>query len=221
MTEWRVLDLFCGLGGFSAAFEESDKWDVTTVDIEARFDPDIQADVFDLRPSDFDAEFDVVVGGHPCTLFSPAGNHDEWDMQSHQPIGERARTHVAMAHHTVGLIKALTPTYWFLENPRGRMRWVLGEPTGTVTYCQYGREYQKPTDLWGNHPAGLSYQSCSRGAACHVRNVEDDGTSATASMSNDVAERSLVPYDLSESIREACEAGLRGEVAEQVTLDAV
>jgi hypothetical protein len=35
------------------------------------------------------------------------------------------------------------------------------------------------------------------------------------------AARSRVPYELSESIREACEASLHGEVAEQVTLDAV
>ena len=40
MSEYHVLDLFCGLGGFSQAFEESDRWHVTTVDIEARFDPD-------------------------------------------------------------------------------------------------------------------------------------------------------------------------------------
>lgn len=48
MSEYRVLDLFCGLGGFSSAFKESERWDVTTVDIEERFDPDITADVMDL-----------------------------------------------------------------------------------------------------------------------------------------------------------------------------
>jgi len=60
MTDYAALDLFCGLGGFSAAFQDSDRWTVTAVDIEDRFDPDITADVFELRPSDFEATFDVA-----------------------------------------------------------------------------------------------------------------------------------------------------------------
>jgi hypothetical protein len=51
VSDYRVLDLFSGLGGFSSAFADSERWRVTTVDIEPRFDPDIQADVFELRPS--------------------------------------------------------------------------------------------------------------------------------------------------------------------------
>jgi hypothetical protein len=210
MTTYHVLDLFCGLGGFSAAFEDSDRWDVTTVDIEDRFDPDVTADVFDLRPSDIDTEFDVVLASVPCTVFSPAGNHDLWDHDEQEPIAEKSRDHVALAHHTVGLMHGLSPDYWFLENPTGRLRWVLGPPTGQVTYCQYGRDYQKRTDLWGDHPP-MQYDSCRSGERCHKRNVDHDGTSAVASMDNDVAERSKVPYDLSETIRDACERALDGE----------
>jgi len=62
MSDYRVLDLFAGLGGFSSAFEDLERWAVTTVDIDERFDPDIQADVFELRPSDFSGRsFDVVL----------------------------------------------------------------------------------------------------------------------------------------------------------------
>ncbi|MEA5406388.1 hypothetical protein VB773_01495 [Haloarculaceae archaeon H-GB2-1] len=57
----RILDLFSGLGGFSAAFEDSSNWEVTTVEIEEQFDPDICADILDLRPSDFDHEYDVIL----------------------------------------------------------------------------------------------------------------------------------------------------------------
>ena len=219
MTDYHVLDLFCGLGGFSAAFEDSDRWAVTTVDIEARFDPDIQADVFDLRPSDFDREFNVVVAGHPCTLMSTSGNHDEWDMDEHEPVGNRAADHTAMAFHTVGLIRGLNPDYWFLENPRhGRMTWLLGEPTGCVTYCQYGTDYMKPTGLWGNHPP-MNYQRCRHGDGCHDSNTKNDGTSAIASMrSLSHAERSKVPYDLSASIRDACERALDGDAPTDTTL---
>lgn len=205
MTETKhCLDLFAGLGGFSAAFRDSPNWTVTTVDLEERFDPDIQADVMDLRPADLPTA-DVVLAGHPCTLFSVAGNHDEWDMAAREPVGERAKEHVAMVFHTLGLIHALSPEYWFLENPRGRLRWILGEPTGTVTYCQYGKDYQKPTDLWGEHPGGMVYRTCPRGADCHASNTEDDGHSAIQSMPPDRGERAKVPYELSEEILKAVE----------------
>jgi hypothetical protein len=219
MPEYRVLDLFCGLGGFSQAFADSKRWAVTTVDIEERFAPDIVADVFDLRPSDFSEQYDVVVAGHPCTLMSTSGNHEEWDMDEKVPTGERAQDHTAMVYHTLGLIRGLNPEYWYLENPRhGRMTWLLGEPTGTVTYCQYGAEYMKPTGLWGTHPP-MEYRRCTPGDGCHVSNTMDDGTSAIASMGHlSHAERSAVPYNLSDAIRAACERALDGEAPEQATV---
>lgn len=221
------LDLFSGLGGFSAAFRDSDDWQVYTVDIDPEFDPDLCADVMELRPADvLDAidldrgEIDalVVLASPPCTVFSPAGNHDLWDFDSQQPTGEPAREHVTLAYHTIGLVRSLSPDYWFVENPTGRLKWYLGEPTGRVTYCQYGRDYMKRTDLWGDHPQ-MEYRSCTRNSECHERNVEDDGTSAVASMDRDHAERSKVPYELSESIRDACMAALGGETRIQATAE--
>ena len=218
MEQYHVLDLFAGLGGFSQAFAESERWDVTTVEIDPEFNPDRVADVFNLRPSDFDTDFDVVLASPPCTVFSPAGNHDLWDHNAKQPIAPKSRDHVALVHHTLGLIHGLSPRFWYLENPRGRLRWVLDEPTGTVTYCQYGRDYQKPTCLWGDH-APMMYQSCPRGGDCHTRNVDHDGTSATAPMDGDHAERSKVPYQLSAAIRDACEDALEGSSVTQAGIE--
>jgi hypothetical protein len=200
----HCLDLFSGLEGFSTAFAATPNWTVTTVDIDPSFEPDICADVFELRPGDLPAA-DVVLASPPCTLFSTAGNHDEWDGTTKTPTGARAKRHVALVYHTLGLIHALSPTYWILENPLGRLRWILGSPTGTVTYCQYGTNYQKPTDLWGRHPPGLTYQSCARGDPCHRRNGHDDGYSAIASMPSETGERAKVPDGLSEAILHAVE----------------
>ena len=211
------LDLFCGLGGFSAAFEDAADWRVVTVDIEERFDPDVQADVLDLRPADvLEAlpvdEWDgmdtfVVLASPPCTQLTTSGNHEYWDFETKQPTGDVAREHVTLLHHTIGLIRGLSPGYWFVENPRhGKATWYLGEPTGTVTYCQYGRPYMKPTGLWGSHPDSFEYLSCNHGDPCHVSNTEHDGTSAIASMKNmDASERAKVPYGLSASILDAVE----------------
>ncbi len=91
----------------------------------------------DLRPSDvleyireLVGEFDrlVILVGQPCPLFSTAGNHDQWDGK--EPVGERAKEHVAMVYHTLGLVKALNPDFWFLENPRGSASVDLGRTHG-------------------------------------------------------------------------------------------
>jgi len=214
MSEYRVLDLFCGLGGFSAAFADSDRWSVTTVDIKTRFDPDIQADVFDLRPSDFNTEFDVVLASPPCAQFSLAQNLNG----AHEPDGD----HIALVHHALGLIQGLRPAYWVLENPRGRLRSHIGEPTTTVTYCQYGEQRMKPTDLWGHHPPQFIGRRCGYGDDCHYNHrgggINPESDELPHITSEEVAK---VPYQLSESIRDTCERALDGEVAEQVKLGEV
>lgn len=234
-TDRRVcLDLFAGLGGredtehgFSSAFQAADGWEVFTVDVRDDFAPDLCADVLDLRPSDLrdligDYDVLVILAGHPCTLFSTAGNHDEWDFEAHEPNGDRARRHTAMLFHTLGLIRALAPDYWYLENPKAsRINWLIGSPEATVTYCQYGMSYQKPTGLWGDHAPGMTYKSCPRAAKCHTSNTDDDGTSAVDSMPGDTAERSLFPRELSEAIREAVDTAIDGPTTEQSDLTEV
>lgn len=224
-----VVDLFSGLGGFSAAFEASDEWDVYTVEIEPEFEPDLCADVGELQPDDLleliglnreDIDVLVILASPPCTYFSTAGNHDSWDFDNNRPITEEARNAVTLVFHTLGLIHAIDPDYWFLENPQGRLRWFLGEPAGQVTYCQYGRPYMKRTDLWGDHPP-MTYRRCQRGSKCHKANVEYDGTSATRVLGDTHAERSKVPYELSESIYDAVESAIETRPPEQTTLAAV
>jgi hypothetical protein len=219
MAEFAVLDLFAGLGGFSQAFADSDRWDVTTVEIKERFEPDICADVFDLRPSDFELEFDVILASPPCRYLNTAGNHDMWDFDAKEPAAEQSRNAVALWHHTVGLIHGLAPEYHYIENPRrSRIRWSVGPPDEWVAYCQYGRAYQKQTGLWGEH-APMTFRRCSGTGDCHQSNTEDDGSEATASMNDgSAAERAKVPYDLSEAIRDACEQALDGNATEQPTL---
>lgn len=213
MTDYRVLDLFAGLGGFSSAFEESERWRVTTVDINERFDPDIQADVFDLRPSDFSGRtFDVVLASPPCVEFSTMQNMNG----GVEPSGDA----IALVHHTIGLIKGLKPEFWFLENPFGRLRSYIGHPQATVTYCQYGEKYMKPTDLWGEHPP-MTFRRCNYGDRCHLQNRGGNHAMRDLAGKRNRAERAKVPHELSAAIRDPCEAALDGEVAEQVTIGEV
>jgi len=209
----HCLDLFAGLGGFSAAFDEHPDWTVTTVDIEEQFDPDIQADVLDLRPSEL-PNADVILASPPCNCFTKAAAwQDHWD-ESGAPKTEAARESVALVHHTIGLIRALSPEYWYLENPEGHLRRFLGQPTGSVTYCQYGTPYQKPTDLWGDH-APMTYRRCQATEDCHEHGSLEDERDERP-LPRDPAERAKVPHELSTAIREAVDGQ-----GEQTTLTEV
>lgn len=204
------LDLFAGLGGFSAAFADSDGWDVVTVDIEERFDPDIHADVLELRPGDLPTA-DLVLASPPCKCFSRAAAWADHFDSDETPQTPEARESVTLVYHTLGLIKAISPWYWFLENPLGsKAKQYLGEPTARVTYCQYGTSYQKPTYLWGEHPP-MTYRWCSSGDHCHEHgSLEDDRDNRP--LPRDPAERAKVPYELSKAILDAV-----GGRAEQAT----
>jgi hypothetical protein len=201
----HCLDLFCGLGGFSAAFADSERWEVTTVDIEERFAPDIRADVLDLRPSDLPAA-DLVLASPPCRCFSrSAAWCDHFD--GADPQTADARESVALAYHTLGLIHAVNPRYWVVENPMGsKLKQYFGEPTGAVTYCQYGTDYQKPTYLWGDHPP-MTYRWCSPSAYCHDHGSLEDERDERP-LPRDPAECAKVPAELSAAIRDACEAAI-------------
>lgn len=223
------VDLFSGLGGFSAAFEDASDWEVFTVDLDPddRFNPDLTADIMDLSPTDLLAEIPpepcqsgagdtfVILASPPCTEFSIAASRYEKIVDG-EPQTPEAKDAVALVYHTLGLIKGLNPDYWFLENPRGYLRHIIGEPTGWISYCQYGRDYMKPTELWGEHPRSFEYRQCPPNGGCHVYNTDwaqggDGNMSTNPAFPNDPAKRAKVPYELSKCILEAVESPSGGQ----------
>lgn len=205
MTKY-VLDLFAGLGGFSAAFEDSDDWEVTTVDIEEKFDPDIVADVLSLNASDFENEFDVILASPPCKAFSVASIGHHWN-DDKSPATEFAETAIDIVNHTFDLIEELDPEFHWIENPRGMLRKKIGMPAGTISWCQFGAKRMKPTDLWGNHPPAFEYRFCKKGAPCHQA-APRGSTKGAQGMSSE-AEKAKIPYELSAHVLESIESGIR------------
>jgi len=200
----HCLDLFSGLGGFSAAFVGADNWTVTTVDVAEEFSPDMQADVLDLRPSDF-GDVDVVLASPPCTAFSMAASGTHLDADG-SPVSEWGAESLALVHHTVGLIAGLDPDFWLLENPMGGMRRVLGRPDAHVWWCQYGSNRAKPTDLWGKIPPSFEPRRCWNGNDdCHHEPAPRGSDAGTQRSDRSAAERAELPRELSTAILRAVE----------------
>jgi len=217
MTDRLCIDLFSGTDGFSAAFIKSREWDVISVDKRNDHDdinPTMLADVFDLTGDDFptdDYDVTVVIASPPCKAFSLAahGHHMTKDVQPKSDFGQES---LDLIKHTIDLIRDIGPDYWFLENPRAGLRrvmrrasWGLGEPTGTVSWCQYGANRMKPTDLWGVHPP-MRYRFCAKGEDCHASAPRGSNT-GTVSAGTDV-DRAAIPFGLSISILDAVERAL-------------
>ncbi len=176
-----------------------------TVDIDPEYDPDICSDVLDLEPEDLPNDVNVALASPPCTCFSLAANRIYWDSDG-LPKDPRVSEAVRLVYHTLYLIKTLDPDYWFLENPRGKLRAIMPiPPAGTVTYCRYGYTWQKPTDLWGDHPGSMEYCSCPPGGDCHQSSGRGFDSGPERSHIRDPAQRAKVPYGLSRAILDAVE----------------
>jgi len=152
----RVLNLFVGLGGWSAAFRNRGH-EVVTIDIDYRFNPTYVKDVMNLTNLDQFGHFDMILASPPCQAFSIASAYLHW--KNHEPDRD-ARDSIALVNRTLMLIEMARPQFWVMENPRGMLRHVIGKPQAQVSYCQYGAPYMKPTDLWGLLPPSFVPKMC-------------------------------------------------------------
>lgn len=166
----RVLDLFAGLRGWSDPFADRGH-ETFTVDLAERFDVDLHADVETLTAADLPWRPDVILASPPCEAFSVLTIGRNWTID-HRPKTPKAETAIRLVEATIRLIDELEPRWWIIENPRGKLRRLA--PVDflervTVTYCAYGGEYMKPTDLWGGFPDSWRPRpQCRAGSPCHA-----------------------------------------------------
>lgn len=210
-----AVDLFSGTGSATKAFRESEEWEVFDVDIREVFEvntdrgwiyreKDLKKDIREVRPGELPQNPDFLWASPPCNTFSVASLGHYWG-DFPMPKQEGTVEGVELVFYTLYLIESIDPEYWFMENPTAQLRNIIGKPSGRVTYCQYGHDSMKQTDLWGDHPNSMSYESCKNGDDCHVsapRGASHQGTQAT---DKTPAERAKIPYELSKAIFEAVE----------------
>lgn len=145
-----ILELFSGTESISKVAKARGH-KVFTIDNNPEHNPDWCMDIKKVESKDIVERFghpDVIWASPPCHHFSIA-THKHW--KNKRPK-KKAKESIKLVSHTLKLIIDLFPTFWFMENPRGRLRFVLGKPYTTVYYGAYNHACIKPTDLWGHHP---------------------------------------------------------------------
>ena len=153
---------------------------------------------------------DIIWASPPCTSFSVAsiGHHWTGGKGAYIPKTDGARLGLELVKKTIEIINHFQPTYWFMENPRGVLRKlpvVQGLKKNTVTYCQYGDERMKPTDIWTNSDVWIPRPMCKNGDPCHVAAPRGSKT-GTQGRSN-AYERSKIPDELCNEILTSCIKG--------------
>lgn len=208
----KVLELFAGTRSIGKAFE-SHGHEVFSIEWDKAFeDIDLYADILTVTAEDVLEKFgrpDVIWASPDCSSYSIAAiSHHRRREESGNlaPVSEYAKFCDRVNQHVLCLILALSPKYWFIENPRGGMRkmdFMNGLPRYTVTYCQYGDTRMKPTDIWTNHPNPDFKAMCKNGDSCHMSAPRGAKTGTQGLKGS--RERSVIPPMLCEYIVEICE----------------
>lgn len=213
-SKLKVLDLFSGTQSIARAFKDNGH-ETYTIELDKKHNGiDWYEDIMNITTKDIIERFgkpDVIWASPPCEKFSVAAIGKHWIKGTNLPKTEDTTKALELLEHTVNLIKELNPTYYFIENPRGKMRkmdCIEDFPRYTVTYCQYGDTRMKPTDIWTNHPNPKFKPICKNGNPCHTPAPRGSRT-GTQGLKGAI-ERSKIPIELCEHIVRICEECIEG-----------
>ena len=207
----NVLELFAGSRSFGTVAEEMGM-NVFSSDL-IRFDGiNYATDILEFDCDNVPFRPDIIWASPPCTFFSVASIGHHWN-EDHTPKSENAMLGVAIVKKTIEIIKHFNPSFYFIENPRGKLRKlsVISDlPRTTVMYCQYGDDRMKPTDIWSNNiyslenPDGFVARTCfNNNTRCHHQPAPRGSQSGTQGRKG-AYERSRIPYQLCKEILLTC-----------------
>lgn len=206
----KVLELFAGSRSIGKVCD-SKQIEVFSSDWKPFEGIDYAVDINKFDVSEVPFIPDVIWASPPCTTFSVASIGKHWDM-SRRPKTQDAIMGLQILNKTIQIIsefrKKNPELIWYIENPRGMMRklplWEdIPHVRNTVTYCQYGDERMKPTDIWTNDYSWSPRPACKNGMSCHVSAPRGSRTGTQGLKGN--YERSKIPQALCTEIIKSAE----------------
>ena len=206
-----ILELFAGTRSIGKEFEKaghkviSVEWDKDFENINECCDINTLTSAYLTEKY---GQFDVIWASPDCTTYSIAAisHHRTKTDDNLEPKSDYAKFCDKTNQHMLKLIKELNPKYYFIENPRGGMRkmdFIQNIPRYTITYCQYGDNRMKPTDIWTNHPNPNFKPMCKNGDSCHEKAPRGSKTGTQGLKGS--KERSVIPSEFCKHIVELCE----------------
>lgn len=196
----NLLELFAGSRSIGNA-GQSLGYNVFSSDINAFENIDYVVDILNFDCTKVPFIPDVIWASPPCTFFSVASIGKHWNIDN-TPKTENGKLGVLIVKKLIEIIdyfKQLNPRLiYFVENPRGKLRKLeitrYFDIRHTVTYCKYGDDRMKPTDIWTNTMLWTPRPMCSNGSSCHEAAPRGSRT-GTQGKSN-AYERSKIPNEL-------------------------
>ena len=154
----KLLELFKGTGSVGKAATALGYTDIVSLDMDAKFKPDIVSDIMDwdytVYPPGY---FDVIWASPPCTYYTTMQNIVKvnkakkgipWDLEEKRSEADK------IVRKTLDIIDYFKPRWWFMENPQSgalKSRDVVKDiPYVDGDYCKYGYPYRKRTRFWTN-----------------------------------------------------------------------
>ena len=202
----KLLELFAGSRSVGKAAEKLG-YEVFSSDLIEFDGIHYPISILDFDVNKVPFKPDVIWASPPCTGFSVAaiGHHWSGGKGAYIPKTDTAKLGIELVKKTIEIIEHFQPKYWFMENPRGVLRKlevVKDLPRKSVTYCQYGDERMKPTDIWTNSDVWVPRPMCKNGDPCHVAAPRGSRT-GTQGRAN-AYERSKIPDELCLEILKSC-----------------
>ena len=164
--------------GYSVDCWENDRKVVKKAQIEGLKTRDVHDFPTETYPH---ASVKVLWASPPCHFFSNLSWRHYFTKTGRGEYTPNAKGEKGLENvrQTLRVIRALQPTYWFVENSRNILRHLIddlfeqegfeveGVVRRTITYCSYGGKTQKPTDIWTNLESWKPKPTC-RQTGCHV-----------------------------------------------------
>lgn len=202
----NIIELFSGSGTISKEFASAGH-NVFSIDIRRRkgiCEPDLRKNILHVRLKDIPfKKVHVIWASPPCDVFSKAGANFHWNKDG-TPKTEKCLEHIKILKKCLVLIEKISPDYFFIENPDGKMKYQRGMVNFLIrnhgkiiklNYRDYGFGTLKPTTIFTN---ALNYFG---------KSVRDTSKEKNVAVFDNLTkcQKQAIPDELAKEIREYCE----------------